>query len=93
MWSLYFKPRRNRPSVDGEVTWFLLHTICFLGRTSYFAHHLRKRQPDRSYEGHSRIRDNKSIYQKILPESELFVTQNVDIGVAYSCLKYCFYHN
>ena len=40
------------------------------------------------YEGHSRISDNESISQKILLESELFVTQNVDLGVAYSCLKY-----
>ena len=32
-------------------------------------------------------RDNGPISQKILLESELFVTQNVDIGVAYSCLK------
>ena len=40
------------------------------------------------YEGHSRISDNESIYRKILSESELFVTQNVDIGVACLCLKY-----
>ena len=33
-------------------------------------------------------------YLKILVESELFVTQNVDIGVAYLCLKYDgFYHD
>ena len=32
--------------------------------------------------------DNGSISKKILLESELLVTQNVDIGVAYSCLKY-----
>ena len=30
---------------------------------------------------------NKSISQKILLESELSVTQNMDIGIAYSCLK------
>ena len=40
------------------------------------------------YEGHARISDNESISQKILVESELFVTQNVDIGCAYLCLKY-----
>ena len=40
------------------------------------------------YEGQSINSDNLSISQKILLESELFVMQNVDMGVAYSCLKY-----
>ena len=40
------------------------------------------------YEGQSVNSDNGSISQEILVESELFVTQNVDMGVAYSCLKY-----
>ena len=40
------------------------------------------------YEGQSINSDDGSISQKILLESELFVTQNVDMGVAYSCLKY-----
>ena len=40
-----------------------------------------------NYEGQSLNSDNGSISQNIL-ESELFVTQNVDMGVAYSCLKY-----
>ena len=39
------------------------------------------------YEGQSINSDNGSISQKILLESELLVTQNVDMGVAYSCLK------
>ena len=40
------------------------------------------------YEGQSINSDNGSVSQKILLESELFVTQNVDMGVAYPCLKY-----
>ena len=40
-----------------------------------------------SYEDQSNS-DNGPISQKMLLESELFFTQNVDIGVAYSCLKY-----
>ena len=40
------------------------------------------------YKGQSINSDNGSISQKILSESELFVMHNVEIGVAYSCLKY-----
>ena len=40
------------------------------------------------YEGQSINSDNGSISLKILLESELFVIQNVDMGVAHSCLKY-----
>ena len=40
------------------------------------------------YECHSRISDNKSISQKVLLESELFLIQNVDIGAACSFLKH-----
>ena len=40
------------------------------------------------YEGQSINRDNGSISQKILLESEVFVTRNVDIGAAYLCLIY-----
>ena len=40
------------------------------------------------YVGHSIISDNESISQKILVESELFDTQNVEIGCAYLYLKY-----
>ena len=40
------------------------------------------------YEGQSINSDNGSISQKALLESELFVTQNVDMNVAYPCLKY-----
>ena len=39
-------------------------------------------------EGQSISSDNRSISQKYLLESELFVRQNMDMGVAYSCLKY-----
>ena len=40
------------------------------------------------YEGQSINSDNGSISLKILLESNLYVTQNVDMGVTYSCLKY-----
>ena len=44
-----------------------------------------------TYEGQSINTDNGSISQKILLESKLSITQNVDMGVAYSCLKYGIY--
>ena len=40
-----------------------------------------------SYECQSINGDNGSISQKILLESELLSMQNVDLGVAYSCVK------
>ena len=40
------------------------------------------------YERQSINSDNGPVSQKILLESEIFVTQNVDIGVAYSCLNF-----
>ena len=43
---------------------------------------------DIQYEGQSINSDNGFISQTILLESEVFVTQNVDIGAAYSCLIY-----
>ena len=42
-----------------------------------------------SYEGQLINSDNGSISQKILLESELFMMQNVDMGNAYLCVKYC----
>ena len=50
--------------------------------------HFFNRTRHENYEGHSRISDKESISEKILIESELLVTENMDIGVAYSCLKY-----
>ena len=41
-----------------------------------------------SYEGQSINSDNGSISQKLLLESELYMMQNVDMGNAYSCVKY-----
>ena len=41
-----------------------------------------------NYEGQSINSDNGSISQKILLESELFMMQNVDMGYAYSYVKY-----
>ena len=40
------------------------------------------------FEGQSINSDNESISQKILLESELFMMQTVDMGNAYSCVKY-----
>ena len=40
------------------------------------------------YEGQSINSDNGPMSQKVLLESEIFVTHNMDIGVAYSYLKY-----
>ena len=40
------------------------------------------------YEGQSINSDHGPISKTVLLESELFLTQNVDMGVAYSCLKY-----
>ena len=40
------------------------------------------------YKGQSINSDNAAISQKILLESKVFVTQNVDKGATYTCLIY-----
>ena len=49
---------------------------------------LKKYSLPRRYEGQSINSDNGSISQKILLQSELFMMKNVDMGNAYSCVKY-----
>ena len=64
----------------------LCTAVCVKLVIGYVFYNLYK--DDHKYEGQSVSSDNGSISQKILLESELFVMQNVDMGVAYSCLKY-----
>ena len=67
---------------------FLVTTILKISLRLGYALLLREDVDFFYYEGNSRIGDNEFIYQNLLPDSELFVAQNVNIGVAYSCLKY-----
>ena len=50
--------------------------------------HIHVKDMQCKYEGQSINNDNGSISQKILLELELLSMQNVDMGVAYSCVKY-----